>query len=156
MAALDQCAVEIGRLDDLLWDVVRALEARSYERETAITLEVVEDETLGGARRWRLEAGPDGATCRATGGPADLTLPVPAFGAAYLGRSRLRGVVRATGSNEHRPGVLAAADALFRTVDEPWLFTFFKRRGRRADRPPHWHPSRIGGRPTARSGVPAP
>ena len=30
-----------------------------------------------------------------------------------------------TGADEHRPGALAEADALFRTADEPWCSTFF-------------------------------
>jgi predicted acetyltransferase len=122
-------AAGIGRLNDRLWvriwDVPRALATRAYERAGALTLEIVDDEAWGGARRWRLEAGPDGATCRQTDAAPDLTLPIRAVGSVYLGGSRLRDVVRATGVDEHRAGALAEADALFRTAEEPWLSTFF-------------------------------
>lgn len=122
-------AVGIGRINDRIWvriwDVQRALEARAYEGAASLTLELVDDEAWGGTRRWRLEASPDGATCRSTDAEPDLTLPIRAVGAAYLGGSRLTNVVRATGVDEHRAGALAEADALFRTVEEPWVSTFF-------------------------------
>lgn len=116
-------------ISDALWvrlfDVPRALEARTYERRASLVLEVVGDVVDGGTRRLLLDAGPDGATCRPTDRPADLTVPVAALGAAYLGGTRLRDVVLATGADEHRPGALAEADALLRTADEPGCSTFF-------------------------------
>jgi len=122
-------AVGIGPLADRLWvrilDLPRALEARAYERPATLVLEVVDDEPRGGTRRWRLEAGPGGATCRATGESPDVTLPIAAIGAAYLGGTRLRDAVRQTGADEHRAAALAEADALFRAADEPWCSTFF-------------------------------
>jgi predicted acetyltransferase len=107
-----------------LFDVARALEARTYEHEADLVLEVVDDE-LDAPLRLALEASSGGATCRPTDRSPDLTLPVSALGAAYLGGTRLRDVVIGTGADEHRPGALAAADALFRTADEPWCSTFF-------------------------------
>ena len=80
---------------------------------------------MGGTRRLLLDATPEGATCRPTDRSPDLTLPVAALGAAYLGGTRLRDIVHATGADEHRPGALAEADALLRTADEPWCSTFF-------------------------------
>lgn len=122
-------ALGVEQLIDRLWvrifDVERALEARAYGRTGSLVLEVVDDAAWGGTRRWRLEAGPDGARCTMTGADADLTLPVAALGSAYLGGARLRDVVRATGCDEHREGALAEADALFRTADVPWCSTFF-------------------------------
>ena len=103
----------------------RALEARTYERSGSLVLEVVDDDAWGGTRRLQLEATPEGATCRPTNGSPDLTLPVAALGGAYLGGTRLRDLVLATGADEHRPGALAEADALLRTADEPWCSTFF-------------------------------
>lgn len=108
-----------------LVDVPRALEARSWERAGRLVLEVVDDVAWGGTRRLALEVSPDGASCRATDAAPDLTLPVAALGAAYLGGTRLRDIVLATGADEHRPGALAEADALLRTADEPWCSTFF-------------------------------
>jgi predicted acetyltransferase len=114
---------------DALWvrlfDVPRALEARTYERSGSLVLEVVDDEAWGGTRRLLLDATPGGATCRPTDRSPDLTLPVAALGGAYLGGTRLRDIVLATGADEQRPGALAEADALLRTADEPWCSTFF-------------------------------
>ncbi len=114
---------------DALWvrlfDVQRALEARTYERAASLVLEVVDDEAWGGTRRLHLDATPDGATCRPTDRSPDLTLPVAALGGAYLGGTRLKDLVLATGAEEHRPGALAEADAVLRTADEPWCSTFF-------------------------------
>jgi predicted acetyltransferase len=108
-----------------LFDVPRALEARAYERTDALVLEVVDDEAFGGRRRYLLDAGPDGARCTVTDRPADLTVPVAALGSAYLGGTRLRDAVLGTGCEEHRDGVLARADALFRTAESPYCSTFF-------------------------------
>ena len=105
--------------------MTRALEARTYGRAASLVLEVVDDEAWGGTRRLHLDATPDGATCRATDLSPDLTLPVAALGGAYLGGTRLRDLVLATGADEHRPGALAEADALLRTAEEPWCSTFF-------------------------------
>lgn len=117
---------EIG---DSLWvrllDVPRALEARSYEREGSYVLELVDPEASGGRSRVQLEAGPAGATAKATRRSADLTLDVAALGAAYLGGTPLRDAAIAKGADEHRAGALAELDALFRTLDEPRCSTFF-------------------------------
>jgi hypothetical protein len=55
----------------------------------------------------------------------DLTLDVSALGAAYLGWSRLRDAVLPRGVDEHRPGALDEATALFATLEVPWCSTFF-------------------------------
>ena len=87
-------------------------------------LEVVDPEHESPIRV-ALDATPDGATCVATDRSPDLTIPVAALGAAYLGGTRLRDAVIATGADEHRSGALAAVDGLLRTADEPWCSTFF-------------------------------
>ena len=123
-----RAASPVDTLDGLwvrLFDVPRAMEARAYERDGALVLEVVDDPASGGMRRFRLDAGPSGATCAPTGRSADLTLPVAALGGAYLGGTRLRDLVHTTGADEHRPGALAEADALLRTTDEPGCSTQF-------------------------------
>lgn len=125
----DARAVWVDGIRDRLWvrlfDVPRALEARAYERTGSVVLELVDEESWGGTRSWRLDAGPEGATCRPTDAAPDLTLPVAALGAAYLGGTRLRDAVRLTGVDEHRAGALVEADALLRTTDEPWCSTPF-------------------------------
>jgi predicted acetyltransferase len=108
-----------------LFDLPRALEARAYEREASVVLEVLDGAVGGGTLRFLLDAGPDGATCRPTDRSPDLTLPVAALGGAYLGGTRLRDITLATGVDEHREGALARADALLRTSEEPGCSTFF-------------------------------
>lgn len=123
-----RAASPIDTIDGLwvrLFDVPRALAARTYDREASLVLEIADDAATGGRLRLLLDAGPDGATCRSTERSADLTLPVRALGGAYLGGTRLRDIVLATGVDEHRPGALAEADALLRTADEPGCSTFF-------------------------------
>jgi len=122
-------AAAAGDIGDGLWvrllDVPRALAARTYERSARLVLEVIDAEAGDGRLRLELDAGPDGATCRPTDRSPDLTLHVSALGAAYLGGTRLRDAVVAHGADEHRPNALTEADALFRTLDEPWCSTFF-------------------------------
>lgn len=109
-----------------LFDLTRALEARTYEREASLVLEVVDPEAVDGRARLVLDAGPDGATCRPTIGSPDLTVDVAALGAAYLGGTDLRDAALASGgADEHRTGALDEATRLFRTLDEPWCSTFF-------------------------------
>jgi predicted acetyltransferase len=122
-------AFRLSELGDALWvrllDVPRALEARSYDRDASLVLEVVDAEATGGRTRWLLEATTDGTTCRGTDRSPDLTLDVSALGAAYLGGIRLQDAVLTRGADEHRDGALAEADRLFRTPDVPWCSTFF-------------------------------
>jgi predicted acetyltransferase len=122
-------AAQITTLVDGMWvrlfDVRRALEARTYEREGRLVLEVVDAEAPDGRIRLELEAGPDGATARKTRRSADLTIDVSALGSAYLGGIGLRHASLSRGADEHRSGALADADALLRTLAEPWCSTFF-------------------------------
>lgn len=122
-------AAELSDVGDGMWvrlfDVPQALEARSYEREGTVVLEVVDPEAAGGRTRVALEAGTAGATARPTKKPADLTLHVSALGAAYLGGTPLRRAVIGTGADEHKSGALATTDALLRTLEPPWCSTFF-------------------------------
>jgi len=122
-------AVSNGASWDSVWvrlfDVRAALEARRYERPGRLVLEVIDDGAPDGRQCLLLEADADGARCTTTDRSPDLTVPVAALGAAYLGGTRLRDIVVATGVDEHRDGALAQADALFRTVDEPYCSTHF-------------------------------
>jgi len=108
-------------------DMPRALAARSYERSGSLVVETVGDARTDAESRTRvhLDANSDGATCTTTHRSADLTLDVAALSAAYLGGARLRDAVLAKGVDEHRPGALAEADALFRTAELPWCSTGF-------------------------------
>ncbi len=108
-----------------LFDIPRALSARTYDREGRVVLEVVDPEAAGGRVRVELDTGGGGGTCRITSASPDLTVDVSALSAAYLGGTLLSDAVLADGADEHRPGALREADALFRTLDGPWCSTFF-------------------------------
>ena len=110
-----------------LLDVPAALAARAYERAGLLVIESVHAAGTAAERRTRmlLDASPDGVTCAPTDRSPDLTLDVAALGSAYLGGARLRDAVLVRGVDEHRPGALAEADALFRTADQPWCSSFF-------------------------------
>ncbi len=122
-------AASLTEVGDGLWvrllDVPRALETRTYAAPGSVVLDVVDAEAPGGRLRVALEADVDGSTCRITTRSPDLSVDVSALGAAYLGGTRLRDAVLATGVDEHRAGAIAAADRLFRTDDTPWCSTFF-------------------------------
>jgi predicted acetyltransferase len=123
-------------IGDGLWvkllDIPRALEARTYEMTGSLVIEaLVRDGAEDGSAdepcrvRVALEGGPDGARATETRRSPDLTIDAGALGAAYLGGTRLKLAALAHGWDEHRPGALAEADALFATLDAPWCSTFF-------------------------------
>ncbi|MFF7976542.1 GNAT family N-acetyltransferase [Streptomyces sp. NPDC007905] len=114
---------------DWLWvrilDVVRALEARTYEGTGSLVLEVVDRDRLAGGR-FRLEASPDGASCApADGAGADLTLPVGELAAVWLGDQPLVRLAALGRVQEEREGAARKADALFRTSGRPWCPDIF-------------------------------
>lgn len=131
-ALADARLAQVSGRSDFLWlrilDVVPALQARRYDHDGSLVLEV-EDE-LGGtpgpaAGRYRLEVRDGSAVCERTAVEPDLTLDVRALGAAYLGGTRLIDATRGGGATEHRDGALRDADGLFATVAEPWCSTWF-------------------------------
>lgn len=122
-------AADASGVGDSLWvnllDIPSALAARTYERPGDIVLEVIDAERGATAERVHLNAGPEGATCIATKQAPDLTIHANALGAAYLGGTPLRLAAISRGFDEHRPGALDEATALFRTVEPPRCTTFF-------------------------------
>jgi predicted acetyltransferase len=118
---------QVGR-SDFLWvrplDVATSLAARSYAAQGRLVLEVVDPLGLTGGT-FALDASPGGAQCSATDEPADITLPVRTLGAAYLGGSRLATLHAAGWLDEHTPGSVIRADALFAGTVAPWCNTWF-------------------------------
>jgi predicted acetyltransferase len=114
---------------DFLWcrivDVGAALAARRYGVEGSVVLEVRDDLCGWNAGRWRLEGGPDGASCTPTRDGADLTLSAAELGAAYLGGTRLAALAAARRVEQHTEGALATADRMFAEARAPWCQTFF-------------------------------
>lgn len=113
---------------DWLWvrllDVVRALEARAYDGEGSLVLEVADAAGLAGGR-YRLEAAADGASCVPTRESPELTLDIADLAALWLGDEsavRLSALGRV---REERVGAARVADALLRTSRRPWCPDMF-------------------------------
>ncbi|MFJ4204951.1 GNAT family N-acetyltransferase [Streptomyces sviceus] len=121
-------AARITQHADYLWvrilDVVRALEARTYEGEGALVLEVVDGSGMTGGR-YRLDASPDGASCTATTRSADLTLDVRELATLWLGDESAVRLAALGRVREERAGAGREADALLRTSRRPWCPDMF-------------------------------
>jgi predicted acetyltransferase len=131
----DPRAARVTEHADWLWvrilDVVRALEARTYEVESALVLQVLDsadgaDGAGPAGGRFRLEVSPEGASCVPTSTEgADLTLEAGELARLWLGdESPLR--LAALGRiQEEREGAARKADALFRSPGRPWCPDIF-------------------------------
>jgi predicted acetyltransferase len=110
-------------------DVPAALGSRGYRRAGRLVLDVLpsDGQPDPAAGRWRLEAGPDGASCRParTGEDADLRLGVTELGALYLGGVASSTLAAAGRVEELRTGSLDRADALLATTPAPLTGTGF-------------------------------
>ncbi|MEV7296677.1 GNAT family N-acetyltransferase [Streptomyces microflavus] len=108
---------------DFLWlrllDVERALEARSYEREASLVLDV-RDEGGVAQGRFLLDVSPAGARCTPTTRSADLALGADELATLYLGDESARRLVDLGRAEEVRAGAAVTADAVFRTGRRPW------------------------------------
>ncbi|MFF7136649.1 putative acetyltransferase [Streptomyces sp. SAI-126] len=124
----DPRAARITTQADWLWvrilDVVRALEARTYDGEGALVLEVVDAAGLAGGR-YRLEASPEGASCTTTSASPDLTLDVRELAALWLGDESVERLAALGRVREERAGAGRGADALLRTSRRPWCPDMF-------------------------------
>lgn len=118
---------------DGLWvrlvDLPAALAARRYGVAGTLVLEVADAFCPWNAGRWRLAAtGEPGAAIAVadrTDATADLSLDVADLAAAYLGGFRVSDLARAGRVEEHTPGTLRLADALFAADRTPWCATMF-------------------------------
>ena len=75
--------------------------------------------------RFRLEGGPDGATCEPITAEPDLALDVADVGAAYLGGASLASLARAERVAERTAGALLRADRMFAAAPPPICTTHF-------------------------------
>ena len=124
----DGRAIAKTHQDDMIWlrvlDVPQALSARDYQVEGRLVLEVTDP--YGHAEgRFVLDGGPQGASCSRTEAAPELTLPVYALGAAYLGGTPLRNLALDGSVVEHSDGALARADLMFGLATAPWCNTWF-------------------------------
>jgi predicted acetyltransferase len=112
-------------------DVKAALEARRYYTPSTrqLTFELTppatpqpDDEAPG---TWRLEVGPDHATCRRTDEAPDLRMEVTDLGSVYLGGFKPSALEAAGRIQELRAGAATDADAIFQTPLAPRTATGF-------------------------------
>ncbi|WDV52716.1 GNAT family N-acetyltransferase [Streptomyces coeruleorubidus] len=124
----DPRAARITSLADWLWvrilDVAGALQARTYEGEGTLVLEVAGVDGLTGGR-YRLEASGDGASCTPTTESAELTLGLVELGALWLGDESAVRLAALGRVQEERAGAARKADALLRTSRRPWCPDLF-------------------------------
>ncbi|KUM72247.1 GNAT family N-acetyltransferase [Streptomyces curacoi] len=124
----DPRAARITTLTDWLWvrilDVVRALQARTYEGQGSLVFEVVDGGGLTGGR-YRLEASADGASCTPTTASAELTLDVADLARLWLGDESAVRLAALGHVQEERAGAARVADALLRTSRRPWCPDIF-------------------------------
>ncbi|HET7524254.1 MAG TPA: GNAT family N-acetyltransferase, partial [Acidimicrobiales bacterium] len=125
-----QTSAVYDRLYLRILDVPATLTARGYRAESGITIEVLPDDVGGddpAVGFWRLDAGPDGATCSKVmaGAEADLRLKVTALGSLYLGGVSATTLAAAGLIEALTPRSLATADRLFATTPVPSTVTGF-------------------------------
>lgn len=117
------------RLTDGLWirlvDVPKALASRRYSAEGSIGFEVHDTFCPWNEGRYRLEGGPDGATCERVGAEADLAVDAADLGATFLGGVSFRQLHRAGRVSEVTPGAMARADAMFAWDPLPFCSAVF-------------------------------
>ena len=112
------------RVGDGVWlrvvDVAAALEARGYDSDGTIVLDVTDEFMPDVAGRWRLTV--DGGIGRAevTDEPADLRLDITDLGAVYLGGFSFASLGRAGRTSEVTEGARRTADRMFASDVPPW------------------------------------
>ncbi len=124
----DARAVRQTNRADTMWTRLlhpaEALSARRYAVAGSIVIEVV-DAAGYATGRYELDAGPDGTDCRPTTASPDLTMPVQTLSSVYLGGPTVNELAAVGRLDEHRPGAIDRADAMFRGAVAPFCCTFF-------------------------------
>ncbi|MFI8262011.1 GNAT family N-acetyltransferase [Streptomyces sp. NPDC085665] len=117
--AADRDQVRVTAQFPALWlrlvDVGAALTRRSWAAPVEVVLEVADARLPANAGRFRLKAGPGGATYEPAAARADLALEVRDLAACYLGGTRVAELVAAGLVAERTPGAAAALDAALHT-----------------------------------------
>ncbi|UKY53500.1 GNAT family N-acetyltransferase [Streptomyces inhibens] len=118
----DRDQVRVTGQEPALWvrlvDVRAALTARSWASPVDLVIELSDPALPANAGRFRLTAGPGGATWTSTAEAPDITLNVRELGSCYLGGTRLRNLVQAGLASEHTPGAVRRLDTALETE---WL-----------------------------------
>jgi predicted acetyltransferase len=125
----DPRRLRVVTVDDQLWvrllDLPGALAARRYATEGELVLEISDALRPRNHGRFRLEGGPDGASCQPTRAEPELALDITDLGAAYLGGTGLATLARASRVAELTPGALLRADRMFAADPPPICTTHF-------------------------------
>jgi predicted acetyltransferase len=125
----DPRRLRIVESGDQLWvrllDLPAAMAARRYAVDGELVLEVTDALRPRNQGRFRLEGGPDGASCEPTRAQPDLALDVADLGAAYVGGASLASLARAERVAELTPGALARADRMLAASPPPICTTHF-------------------------------
>jgi predicted acetyltransferase len=112
------------RFGDGLWlrivDVERALAARSYAADGAVTFDLIDSFLAANAGVWRLEASGGEAVVSRSGAEPELRLDIADLGSTYLGGFSFTQLRRAGRVEELAEGAVERADDLFRTRIAPW------------------------------------
>ncbi|MGW7424346.1 GNAT family N-acetyltransferase [Streptomyces sp. NPDC054813] len=124
----DPRAARITSQADWLWvrilDVVRALEARTYDTAGSLVLEVADRQGLAGGR-FRLDTSPEQASCVPTTDAPELTLDIADLASVWLGDQSVARLHALGRVQEARVGAARKADALLRTSGRPWCPDIF-------------------------------
>ncbi|MCH7668222.1 MAG: GNAT family N-acetyltransferase [Acidobacteria bacterium] len=108
---------------DYVWyrlvDLKAALEARRYETDGSIVLEVIDEQLDHNNGTWKVEITAGVASVERTAATPDLTMPTDVLAALYMGGRRLSGISEA-GVIVGDASKLALLDRLFRTTTVPW------------------------------------
>ena len=119
----NEAAVDV-RAGMPLWlrlvDLPGALTSRGYDVHDRLVLDVTDDQLPANTGRWALEASPDGATCEATDGPADVVLPTTTLATLVLGGYRATMLADAGRLPGTDAGVVRRLDRLFDVARAPW------------------------------------
>jgi len=117
------------RPGDGLWlrivDVERAISARTYAADGAVSLELTDAFLLENAGVWRLEVSGGEARVSRSDAEPELRLDVADLGSAYLGGFTFAELARALRVEELAEGAVERADDLFRTRSAPWCPEIF-------------------------------
>jgi predicted acetyltransferase len=117
------------RVADGLWlrivDVERALAARSYSAEGAVSLELADSFLPANAGVWQLEVAGDEASVSRADVEPELRLDIADLGSTYLGGFTFAQLARAGRVEELAGGAVDRADDLFRTRVAPWCPEIF-------------------------------
>jgi predicted acetyltransferase len=106
-------------------DVPAALEARTYAVPVDVVLDVDDGFAPWCSGKFRLTAGPDGASCSRTSDPADLSLGAAELGAVYLGGTSLSVLADAGRVRERTEGAVNATSRALLEARAPWCPLFF-------------------------------